>query len=133
MSKKPELPSDRSFGFTFTVVFTLLALWQAWAGRPLIAGALGVFAVATLAVSLACASLLAPLNRVWMKFGALLHRIVSPIILGAMYLVLIAPVGIAMRLFGRDALRLRLDPAATTYWVKRDPAGPAPDSLPHQF
>jgi len=133
MTKNIPLPSDRSFGFTFVVVFALIAAWQAWAGRPTVAAFLAGLGVATLLVSLLRPAILHPLNRAWMKFGALLHAVVNPIVLGGMFFFLIAPIGIGMRLFGRDALKRRLDGDAKSYWIRRDPPGPAPDSLPHQF
>jgi hypothetical protein len=132
MSGGISLPSDRSFGLTFVAVFGLVAVWLIWTGRP---GGLAFvsLSVATLAVTLVRASLLRPLNRVWMKLGALLHTIVSPIVLGAIYYVVIAPVGITMRLFGRDALNRRFVPAQRSYWIDREPPGPAPESLKDQF
>jgi large-conductance mechanosensitive channel len=133
MSTLVPLPSERSFGLTFVGFFALVAAWQAWAGRPAVAEILGGAAALTLLVTLARPLLLRPLNRTWMKFGALMHAVVNPIVLGAMFFVVIAPIGIVMRLFGRDALRRRLDPQAPSYWVTRDPPGPAPDSLPNQF
>jgi hypothetical protein len=133
MSTLVPLPSERSFGLTFVGFFALVAAGQAWAGRPAVAGILGGAAALTLLVTLARPLLLRPLNRTWMKFGALMHAVVNPIVLGAMFFVVLAPIGIVMRLFGRDALRRRLDPQAPSYWVKRDPPGPAPDSLPNQF
>ena len=130
---EPILPSDRSFGFTFVVVFLLLAAWQGWSGRLLVAGLLTAVSACLLAIALAWPTLLRPLNRLWMKFGGLLHAVVNPIVLGGMYFLLITPIAVGMRLFGRDALKRRLDPHATSYWEKRDPPGPAPDSLPFQF
>jgi hypothetical protein len=131
--KRETIPSDRSFGFTFVVVFALLAVWQAWTGHVAIALFFTGLSAATLFVALWRPALLNSLNRAWMKLGALLHRIVSPVVLGGMYFLVITPFGIVMRLAGRDALQRRLDPKARSYWVKRDPPGPAPDSLPHQF
>ena len=127
-----SLPTDRSFGFTFVAVFGLAAVWLIWAGRP--SGfAFAFLGLATLAVTLIKASLLRPLNRAWMKFGALLHVVVSPIVLGAIYYLVIAPVGIGMRLAGRDALNRRFAPAQRSYWMDREPPGPAPESLKDQF
>lgn len=133
MAKNTPLPSDRSFGFTFVVVFAFLAIWQVWAGRIALAAVLGAAGLATLLAALLRPALLRPLNRAWMRFGALLHTIVNPIVLGGMYFLLIAPIGIAMRLWGRDVLKRRLDPSADSYWIPRTPPGPPPDSLPHQF
>jgi hypothetical protein len=133
MSTPVPLPSERSFGLTFVGFFTLVAAWQAWAGRPVAAGILAGAAALTLLATLLRPLLLRPLNRAWMKFGALMHAVVNPIVLGAMFFVVIAPTGIVMRLFGRDALRRKLDREAASYWIRRDPPGPAPDSLPNQF
>jgi large-conductance mechanosensitive channel len=133
MSRHVPLPSERSFGLTFVGFFAVVAAWQAWAGRPVVAAILGGAAASTLLLTLVRPLLLRPLNRAWMKLGALMHAVVNPVVLGAMFFVVIAPIGIVMRLFGRDALRRRLDPHAPSYWVRRDPPGPAPDSLPNQF
>lgn len=130
---QPLAPSDRSFGFTFVVVFLLIAAWQAWSSGLLVAGVFAAASAVTLLITLVRPALLAPFNRLWMKFGALLHAVVNPIVLGGMYFLLITPIGIGMRIFGRDALKRRLDPQAASYWEKRDPPGPAPDSLPFQF
>lgn len=124
--------SDRFFGLTFFVVFLLIALWPLLWGRPLRLPALGVAAV-FLAVALIRPVLLAPLNKLWLKFGALLHAITSPIILGVMFYLVITPIGLFMRLFGKDFLRLRRDPACQSYWIRREPPGPDKNSLHRQF
>jgi hypothetical protein len=124
--------SDRSFGLVFAAFFALVGLLPLLLGRsPRIwaLGAAGVFLVAALVFP----SVLAPLNRLWLKLGLLLHRIVSPIALGIMFFLVITPMGLVMRAMGKDFLRLRLDPAAESYWIPREPPGPAPESLKNQF
>jgi hypothetical protein len=133
MSQAVPLPSDRSFGITFTVVFLLVSIWAVWTGRSTLGVAFAVASMAVLLVAWLTPKWLRPLNRAWMKFGAALHVVVNPIVLGAIYFGVIAPVAIGMRLGGRDALRRRLDPQARSYWIERTPPGPPPDSLPHQF
>jgi hypothetical protein len=76
---------------------------------------------------------LGPLNWLWTQFGLLLHKIVSPIVLGVLFFLVFTPLGLAMRLFGGDPLRLRFQPDAPSYWIERSPPGPAPDSLKNQF
>ena len=76
---------------------------------------------------------LAPLNRLWSRFGLLLSKIVSPIVLALLYFLTVVPVGLLMRLSGKDPLRLRFDPKAESYWIPRTPPGPAPDSMKNQF
>jgi hypothetical protein len=127
------MPSDRSFGFTFVVIFALIAAWQTWIGHMRVALAFAVMSAVVLLVSMLRPVLLHKLNVAWMKLAEILHRVVSPIVLGGMYFVVITPFAVVMRLFGRDALQRRLDPQARTYWIERNPPGPAPDSLPHQF
>jgi len=133
MSRASSLPSDRSFGGTFVAVFFLMAGWAVWTDRLMPAGAYAALGAVTLMVTLTRPSLLHPMNRAWMKVGSMLHTIVNPIVLGAIYFVVITPVGVAMRMARRDVLRRRMEPDILTYWIEREPPGPAPDSLPHQF
>jgi hypothetical protein len=127
------LPSDRSFGLTFVVVFAIIAAWQAWADRAGIASIFAGLSIAILIAALSRPVLLHGLNRAWMRFGALLHKVVNPLVLGAIYFLVFTPVALGMRLAGRDALRRQLDAQAKSYWINRDPPGPPPDSLPNQF
>lgn len=124
--------SDRFFGLTFFVAFLLIALWPLFWGRPLRPAALGISLV-FLAVSFVYPVLLAPLNKLWLKFGALLHSITSPIILGVMFYLVITPIGLLMRLAGKDFLRLKPDPDSPSYWIRREPPGPDKNSLHRQF
>jgi hypothetical protein len=129
---RPKTASSRSFGFLVAAVLALIGGLDYWAGRerfvPWLAAA-GVF----LAVALAMPRLLLPLKRLWLKLGRILHVVTSPIIVGVLYLSSIVPVGLLARLFGADLLSMKRDAAAATYWIKRDPPGPAPDSLRKQF
>lgn len=78
-------------------------------------------------------SVLSPLNRVWMAFGALLHRIVNPIVMGVIYFLVFTPMGLLMRIFGFDPLRVKSGHGPGSYWIKRDDAGPAPETMTKQF
>jgi hypothetical protein len=130
--RPPALPSDRSFGITFTVVFSVVAAWLWWKnmrGATLSSS----IAVALLAISFVRPTILHPLNRAWMAFGALLHRVVSPLVLGILYFGMFTPIAFALRLRGKDAMRRRADPQAESYWIRRDPPGPPSDSLKNQF
>lgn len=127
-----EGSSDRSFGVVFAVVFLIIALW------PLISGGAVRWwscAVAALfaVIAMTKPSLLAGLNRQWLKFGLLLGKIVSPIALGLLFYGVIAPLGLGLRVFGKDPLRLKYDRSADTYWIRREPPGPPPDSMTNQF
>lgn len=124
--------SDRFFGLLFFAVFLLIALWPLLKGKPVYPVPLGL-ALAFLAVALVVPKWLAPLNRLWMKFGELLHRIVSPVILGIMFFGVITPVGWLMRLAGKDLLRTKFDREAESYWIRREPPGPESASMKRQF
>ena len=77
--------------------------------------------------------LLAPFNWTWLKLGLLLHACVSPVLMAVLFYSTLTPIGLVLRLFGRDLLGLRFDRAAATYWILRQPPGPSPDSMPRQF
>ncbi len=124
--------SDRSFGFVFAAVFLIIALY------PLLnAQGIRIWSIVVAGIFLLLATLvprvLGLANRLWTKFGLLLHNLVSPIALGILFFFVVTPTGLLMRLFGKDPLRLCFDPAADSYWIKRDPPGPAADSLKNQF
>lgn len=127
-----EGSSDRSFGVVFAVVFLLIAAWPLWHGESPRWWALVVSALFG-AVAMAKPALLAGLNRQWMKLGILLGKIVGPIAMGVLFYGVITPLGIAMRLAGKDPLRLKYDRGADSYWIRREPPGPPPDSMTNQF
>lgn len=124
--------SDRGFGITFAVVFLLIGLLPLRHGLPLRWWALAVALVFALA-ALLMPRLLAPLNRLWARFGELLHKITTPLVMGLLFFGALAPFATIQRLLGKDPLRLKRDPNATSYWIERRPPGPAPDSLNQAF
>jgi len=116
----------------FAIVFALIGLSPLFVGR-----AIRFWSLAVCAIFLVCAlvfpSVLAPLNRVWLRFGLLLHKIVSPVVLGIMFYLVITPIGLLMRALGKDPLRLKFDKQSNSYWIERVPPGPTPESLKDQF
>lgn len=124
--------SDKSFGLVFAAVFALIGLWPLFKGGELRLWAL-VLGALFLAVSFLRPSLLKPLNRVWFLFGLLLHKIVSPLIMGLLFFLTVTPTGLIMRALGKDPLRLKRDPNATSYWIVRDPPGPDAGGMSRQF
>jgi hypothetical protein len=130
--KREVLPSNRSFGTLFVVVFGLLGAYSWWRGGAVYPWAFGLSGL-TFLVTLAKPDWLAPANRAWMKLAELLNRVVSPIVLGVIFFGIFTPTAWAMRLAGRDAMKRDFEPAARTYWVEREPPGPDPAGLPNQF
>lgn len=112
-------PSNRSFGLVFAGVFVVVALAPLWRGsapRPWAFAVAGAFTL----VALALPRVLAPLNLAWYRLGLLLHRIVTPIVMAALFYLVLTPFAFVMRLFNKGLeQRLRIDRAASTYWVSR--------------
>lgn len=136
-----EGSSDRGFGLTVGGILLAILLVRIglgwWSSGAVALGwvewVLGGVGLPLILLGLVAPATLAPLNRGWTKLGLLLFKIVNPIVLGLIFLVTIIPIGLLLRAFGKDPLRLKFDPEAKSYWIPRDPPGPAPDSMPLQF
>jgi len=72
-------------------------------------------------------------NLMWFRFGSLLNRIVGPAATSLLFFAVFTPFGLILRMGGKDLLRLRRDPGAASYWIEREPPGPAPESMAEQF
>lgn len=134
-SERVEGSSDRGFGLTVGGILLLIALLRTWlhdgyGALEMVFGAIGICLVV---LGLAAPRRLAGLNRAWTRLGLILFKVVNPVVLFLMYATTIVPIGLIMRACGRDPLRLKRDPSASTYWVKRDPPGPAPETMINQF
>jgi len=140
-SEEIEGSSDRSFGLTVGGILLAIAAIRIglgwWSSGVVHLGwlewALGLIGLPLVLLGLVAPSVLAPLNKGWIKLGLLLFKIVNPIVLGLIFLLTILPIGLLLRLFGKDPLRLKFEPDAKSYWITRDPPGPTPDSMPQQF
>ncbi len=136
MPMKPApLPSNRSFGILFVTVFALIGSYVWWKHPSAQTWWSGLAAAAglTLVVTVTQPVWLTPFNRAWMKLAELLHRIVSPLVLGLIFYGMFTPIAWGMRLAGRDEMKRRFEPQLKTYWLERDPPGPDPAGLPNQF
>jgi predicted membrane metal-binding protein len=122
--------SDRSFGFVFAAVFALIAGWPLWSGgapRWWAAGLAAAFAL----VAVVRPAILHPLNRAWLALGRLLHLVISPIVMGAIFFLCVTPTGWIMRLRGKDVLSLSRRSDLSSYWITRDQA--QAQSMKNQF
>ena len=127
-----EQSSPRGVGFVFAAVFALIGLWPLVGGEAARVWAL-VLAAAFLVLALIRPSLLSPLNRLWLSLGAVLHRIVNPLVMGLMFFAVITPTALILRLMGKDLLHRRFSPDEGSYWIPREPPGPEPQSMRNQF
>lgn len=114
------------------MVFALFAAFSFWFGGnlwPWLLGISGLFG----ALGLVIPSVLAPLNKLWFLFGLLLHKVMTPLIMGLLFYGLITPVGLLMRLSGKDPMRLRSEPDAGSYWIDREAGASGGDQMKNQF
>ena len=126
--------SDRSFGLIVGIALAIIGGLNSYVDG-LAAPAIALFAIALLLIvtALARPRALMPANRAWLKFGRLLFVIFNPIMLVLIFSLAFVPVGLIMRLIGKDILRLKFHARAETYWLDRKPPGPAPEMMKYQF
>lgn len=117
--KNLELPSNKKFGFFFTVVFVILGL-LAFRTQLVVFGALfSALSLTTFIITLTAPNILSPINKLWMSVGIFIGKIVNPIVLGLIFFGLFTPFGLVAKLFKRDELRLKVK-VNDTFWQKRD-------------
>ena len=124
--------SDRTFGVTLAaigVAVGALKLWRAYSSGWLWLAA----ATVPLLLALFWTTALAPFNRLWVRLNLVLYKVVNPIVMAALFFMTVVPIGLVMRVLGKDPLRLKSDPTVTSYWIIREPPGPAPETMKHQF
>jgi succinate-acetate transporter protein len=110
--------SNRSFGILFFLVFLILSLWPLKSGNNL-NFYFFVISVIFLILGALNSKLLSPLNKAWIKFGEILGLIIAPIVMSLVYFVILTPVSLIVRLFGKDLLGLKFIKENETYWIKR--------------
>ena len=116
-NSKTIIPSNRSFGLVFFIVFLIVALWPLKSGEDLRLWSL-TLSIIFLILGIFNSKLLTPLNKLWIKFGMFLGLIVSPIVMGIVFFLVVTPIGFFMRIMGKDLLRLK--GKKNTYWIDRD-------------
>ena len=113
-----KLGSNRSFGIVFFIVFLLIAIY------PLInQGEIRIWSLIIsflfLFFGLLNSKILTPLNKLWFRFGLFLGKIISPIIMGVIFFLVVTPIGLLMRFFGKDVLNLKLNKKKSSYWIEK--------------
>ncbi len=114
-----KISSNRSFGFLFFVVFFVISLWPLKSQGDLRLWAF-ILSLVFLTLGALNSKFLTPLNKLWFKFGILLGSIASPIVMGAVFFIVVTPVGLIMRLLGKDLLRINKNKTLSTYWINCD-------------
>jgi predicted membrane metal-binding protein len=124
--------SDRSFGLVFAAVFAIVAFWPLMSGSDARLWALALAAL-FLATAVVWPRLLRPLSQVWFKIGLILHHVVTPIVMGVIFVLGVLPTAVVMRMRRDDPLRIDPRRRGETNWVVRAPPGPSPDTMKHLF
>ena len=118
-NSKIKISSNRNFGLVFFVIFLIVALWPLKSGEDIRIWSL-TLSIIFFSLGILNSKLLTPLNKLWFKFGILLGSIVSPIVMGIVYFLVVTPIGLFMRLLGNDLLKKDKVKNVSTYWIKRD-------------
>lgn len=126
------MPSNNTFGWFFSTLLAMFALYSYFQGLKISSIAAATGSIIFLTTTFFVPHLLTKLNIIWYEFGILLGKIISPIVLCAMFFLLITPVALVIRLFGRDELRIKKS-HISSYWVDRLPPGPSSESFKNQF
>lgn len=111
--------NNRGFGILFFIVFGLIGLW------PLLDKKSPSLIFLTLAIiflilGLINSSLLTPLNKYWIRFGELLGKIIAPIVMAVVYFMILTPLSLSIRIFGKDLLNIKFSNKQSSYWIKRN-------------
>jgi hypothetical protein len=124
--------SNRSFGLVMAAAAAIFGCLPLLRLAPPHWWLIGI-AVAFAAFALVVPRALYPLNYLWFRLGLLLHRVMSPLIIGAVFFLCVTPIGLILRLVGKDVLSLRRRADLASYWIARDPPGPEPGTMTNQF
>tara|TARA_B100000123_G_C25619034_1_gene379233 strand:+ start:105 stop:494 length:390 start_codon:yes stop_codon:yes gene_type:complete len=112
-----KISSNKSFGVVFFIVFFLFGIWPALKGNDIRYWSISLSLI-FLILGLLNSKLLTPLNRLWFKFGIILGNFIAPIIMGLVFFLVVTPIGLTMKLFGKDLINLKKN-KDKTYWIEK--------------
>ena len=115
---KPKIGSNRSFGIVFFVVFLIISLWPLLSGNEIRIWSL-IVSIIFLTLGLINSKILTPLNKLWFKFGIFLGNIISPIVMGIIYFVVVTPIALLLKVINKDVLSLKKT-KKISYWKNKD-------------
>ena len=110
--------SNKNFGIVFFIVFILIALWPLLNNETYRLWAV-IIALIFLILGIIDSRFLTPLNILWFKFGLLLGKIVSPLVMGIIFFFVVTPIAMLMRIFNKDLLNLRYN-NKNSYWIEKN-------------
>ena len=115
--KNIKTSSNKSFGIVFFIVFIIISLYPLVNQEDIRIWSL-VIAFIFFILALLNSKILTPLNKIWTRFGLFLGNFISPIVMGIIFFFVVTPIGLLMRLFGKDVLNLKKN-KFSTYWIKK--------------
>ena len=110
--------SNRSFGLLFFVVFLVIAFWPLTKKSEINLYLISI-ALIFLVLGLLNSKILSPLNKAWIKLGEILGRIVAPVVMAIVYFIILTPISLLVRLFGKDLIGMKFSNDTKSYWIKR--------------
>ena len=128
MKKTIKLPTNKNFGIVFFVVFSLIAVYPITYSGDIRIWSL-IISFIFIILGLLNSKILTPLNKLWFKFGLFLSKIISPLIMGVIFFFVVTPIGLIMRMLGKDVLNLKQN-KNKSYWIEK--SGPK-SQMKNQF
>ena len=116
---KIKISSNRNFGLVFFIIFLIVSLWPLTYGGSIRIW-LVIISMVFLILGIMNSKLLTPLNKLWFKFGMTLGAIIAPIVMGAIFFLVVTPTALIMNIMGKNLLRKKNDNKKETYWIKHD-------------
>ena len=117
-NKDIKISSNRSFGLVFFVLFLVIGLWPLINNNEIKIWSIAI-SVVFLVLGLLNSKLLLPLNKLWFKFGLLLGKIISPLVMGIIFFLVVTPIGLLMRMLKKDLLNLQFN-NEKSYWIEKN-------------
>ena len=114
-----KISSNRSFGVVFFIVFLFIALYPITYSEDIRIWSL-IISFIFIILGLLNSKILTPLNKLWFQFGVILGKIISPIIMGIIFFLVVTPIGLIMKVLGKDLLRLKYNKKDNTYWIEKN-------------
>ena len=116
---KINISSNRNFGLVFFIVFLIISFWPLTNTESIRVWSI-IISLIFLILGLLNSKLLTPLNKIWFKFGMILGGVVAPIVMGIIFFSVVTPIGIIMKITGKDLLNKKYNKEKKTYWIKRN-------------
>ena len=118
-TQKEKLPSNRNFGLVFFVFFLIIGLWPLLGTNEIRYWSI-FFSIIFFLLGITNSKLLNPLNKIWFNFGILLGKMISPLVMGIIFFLVVTPIGVIMRVFGKDILSLKYNKKDKSYWIEKN-------------